>query len=96
MTRSTFPRAVLIDGNNRKNIVVDCNSTRCFTYSKTYSNSKKWILGNRIIICKRFVSDLETKIVESQIFNQSKIKNVKIYNAGFGKNKLIGTSLTNF
>ncbi len=53
----------------------------------------KWILGNRIIISKRLLSDLETKIVKSQIFNQIKIKNIKIYNAELGKSKLTGTSL---
>jgi len=56
----------------------------------------KWILGNRIIISKRLLLDLETKIVESQIFNQIKIKNIKIYNDELGKNKVTGTSLKKF
>jgi hypothetical protein len=80
-----------------KVLVFDCNSTRCLDTRKLIPTPKtKWILGNRIIISKRLLSDLEIKIVESQIFNQIKIKNIKIYNAELGKNKLTGTSLKKF
>lgn len=47
--------------------------------------SKKLIFRYRSMIYKRFLSDLENKILGSQIFNQDNIKNIKIYNVVFGK-----------
>jgi len=48
------------------------------------------------MIYKRILSDLENKIVGSQIFNQDNIKNIKIYNVVVGKNRQTGTSLKTF
>jgi len=45
---------------------------------------------------KRFLSNLENKILGSQIFNQDNVKNIKTYNVVFRKNKQTGTILKKF
>jgi hypothetical protein len=54
---------------------------------------KNSILGNRIVIRKRFYRIWKQKIDDLQIFDQNRVKSMNIYSIILDENKLTGTTL---